>query len=136
MKENIDFVAEQTVSFNSTVAGTSLFMSPEMKTEKPNGAKTDVWSLGITMGIMLGMANACPENYRGGVPQFIIHCIGNRHDLSLAKLGIYISPIVKNLLKNMLSVSEKNRFSMSEVLNHRFFAEDLEIYMEGYEKWV
>ena len=88
-------------------------MSPEMKGEKPNGTKTDVWSLGITVGFLLGLNSTCPESHKGGIPQYILHVVGNRHDLSLAKKGIYISPILKSLMKGMLTIDEKRRFSMS-----------------------
>ena len=135
LKPNNDFCPETTESVNETVAGTNLFMSPEMKGEKPNGTKTDVWSLGITVGFLIGLANQCPETYKGGIPQYILHCVNGRHDLSLAKVGIYISPILKSLMKGMLTINEKNRMDMNEIVHHKFITEDLEVYRQGYEKW-
>ena len=44
LEENNEFVAEHTISFNSTIAGTDLFMAPEVKKEEPNGLKADVFS--------------------------------------------------------------------------------------------
>jgi len=99
-------------------------MSPEMISEKPNGTKTDVWSLGITMAFLTGLDKACPNNYQGGVPQFIVHCIQSKFDAMLGRKNIFISPIFKDLLQKMLVVDPEHRISMHEVLSHKFIAED------------
>ena len=55
VNRNMDFELEKNESINNTQAGTADFMSPEMKKSEPNGIKTDSWSLGITIGTMLGL---------------------------------------------------------------------------------
>ena len=84
LQENAKFVIETLKSFNSTVAGTGCFMSPEIKDEKPNGVKSDSWSLGITMGYLFGLDKVYPDKYPKGLPQFFIHCYQGKHDLYLA----------------------------------------------------
>ncbi len=106
------------------MAGSGFYMSPEMKSEKPNGTKTDVWSFGILIGVMLGLDDICPTGYLGGVPGFIKGVASNKHDLLLAHHGIYLSPIVKDLLTKMVVVDTSNRYSMHQVMEHRFITMD------------
>ena len=108
LKKNEEFVAEQSVSFNSTVAGTKVFMSPEMSREQKNGKKTDIWSLAITFAFLLGLNDVVAADYKGGIAQFTKDCVMNKHDLLLAKSDIYISPILKDLLKNMHAESNSS----------------------------
>ena len=112
LKQNETFVSEQTVSFNTTIAGTEVFMSPEMKSGQKNGAKTDVWSLAITIGFLLGWNKCCPANFKGGVPGFMKACAEGKNNLLLAKNDIFVSPVLLNMLKNMFFVSVDRRYSM------------------------
>ena len=109
-------------------------MSPEMRNEKPNGLKTDVWSFAITIGVLFGLDSICPSDYKGGIPAFIKDSASSKNDMFLHKSGVYLSPIVKDLLSNMLLVTESKRFSMQQVLDHKYFDTDMseEAYSKGY----
>ena len=135
MDENDEFNAEHNETINSTVAGSGFYMSPEMKGELPNGTKTDIWSLGVTIGVLLGLDEMCPPGFKGGVPGFIKSCASNKNDMYLAKANFYISPILKDLLKNMLIVDVKKRFNMQQVMDHRYITLSQEKYEEGYNEW-
>ena len=83
VNENYDFVPDKNETINQTVAGSGYFMSPEMNGERPNGLKTDVWSFGITIGVLFGLDTIFPDNYKGGIPGFIKNCAAGKHDLLL-----------------------------------------------------
>ena len=136
VNENDDFVPEKNESINQTVAGSGFYMSPEMKNEKPNGTKTDVWSFGILIGVMYGLEDVCPPGYRGGIPQFIKNCASGKHDLVLHKSDIHLSPIAKDLLKGCLSVDTNKRFTMHQVVHHKYCSLDLNQYKIGYNNWA
>ena len=135
VNENFDFVPEANETINSTVAGSGFYMSPEMKLEKPNGTKTDVFSFGVTIGVLLGLDSICPDQYKTGVPGFIKNCAANKHDLLLHRNNIHLSPILKDLLKNMLLVDPAKRFSMQQVLDHRYVADKKDKYIAGFTEW-
>ena len=132
VNENSEFEPEQNETLNQSVAGSGFYMSPEMKSEKPNGTKTDVWSFGILIGVMFGLDDLCPAGYIGGVPGFVKDVCSNKHDLLLAHVGIFMSPIVKDLITNMLCVDPSSRYTMQQVLDHRYFAMDQDKYQQGY----
>ena len=100
----MDFKLEKNENINNTQAGSGFFMSPEMMNDRPNGIKTDSWSYGVTLGCLIGLDDICPPGYRGGVPGFMKNCANSKHDLDMHKEGIYMSPIFKDLLKNLLIV--------------------------------
>jgi hypothetical protein len=69
-----------------------------------------VFSLGITVGYWVGLVAACPLNY--SVAKFIIDCANSKHDLMLARKGIFLSPIIKDVMKGMLKINPKQRLTM------------------------
>ena len=128
VNENNEFVADKTETINQTVAGSGYYMSPEMKMEEPNGTKTDVWSFAITIGVVLGLSNLNATN----VPKFIKQTASGQNDMILFKNGILLSPIMKNLLHDMLIVDVKKRSTMQQVMDHRYFTDSQETYTSGY----
>ena len=135
---NLEFKPEKNETINQTVAGSGFYMSPEMKSEKPNGLKTDVWSFAITIGVLFGLDNVCPSDYRTGVAGFIKDSFASKNDMLLHRGGIYLSPIIKDLVSNMLLLAESKRFNMQQVLDHKYF--DIEMsedaYSKGYAEWL
>ena len=73
-------------------------MSLEVRNEQPYGLKTDVWSFAITIGVLLGLENICPFDYKGGVPGFIKDSASSKNDMMLHHNGVYLSPMMKGLL--------------------------------------
>ena len=134
VNENNEFVAEKNESINQTVAGSGFYMSPEMRQELPNGTKTDVWSFAITIGVVFGLDELCPHN--SNVQKFVKQCASGQFDMLLHKHGIHLSPIIKNLMTGMLMVDTKRRFTMQQIIDHRYFAESEDTYAKGYNTWV
>lgn len=85
------------------------------------------------MGVVFGFVDICPSN--SNVPKFTKQCASGQYDMLLHKNGVHLSPIVKDLMKNMLFVDEKKRFTMQQVLDHRYFVESLSNYKQGYDSW-
>jgi serine/threonine protein kinase len=135
VNRNMEFKLEKNENINTTQAGSGFFMSPEMMNNNPNGIKTDSWSFGVTLGCMAGLDDICPPGYKGGVPGFMKNCANSKHDLDMHKEGIYLSPIFKDLMKNLLMVNQKTRFSMDQVLDHQFMLLNPDEYTKGYDKW-
>ena len=99
VESNNKFALNKNEKLNSTRVGSGDFMSPEVKNDEPNGTKTDSWSFGITIGSMLGLDEICPSGYKGGMAGFMRDCANSKHNLLLYKNGIYITTILKDLLK-------------------------------------
>ena len=133
--QNKEFKPEKNETINQTVAGSGFYMSPEMRSEKPNGLKTDVWSFAITIGVLFGLDNICPSDYKGGIPGFIKDSSAGKNDMVLHHNGINLSPIVKDLLKNMLLVDVNKRFGMQQILDHRYITMTDEDYSKGFNEW-
>ena len=131
--KNLEFKPEKNETINQTVAGSGYYMSPEMKSGKPNGLKTDVWSFAITIGVLFGLDNICPSDYKTGVAGFIKDSAASKNDMLLHRSGIYLSPIVKDLLSNMLMVAEPTRYDMQQVLNHRYLDMSEDDYSKGFD---
>ena len=126
INESNEFKLERNESINTTTVGSGFYTSPEMKAEKPNGTQTDLWSFGVTIGVIIGLDDICPVGYKGGVPGFIKDCAAGKHDLWLHEQEIYISPVFTPLLKNILMVDPSKRFTMQQVLDHPYVTKNLE----------
>ena len=88
--------------------------------------------------MLLGLDNICPTDYKNGIPSFIKDSAASKNDMLLHNNGIYLSEIIKDLLSNMLLVAESKRFSMQQVLDHRYFDTALseDDYSKGYDEWL
>ena len=89
----------------SLIGGTEIFHPPEYASSDPyNPLKSDVFSLGVTLHLML----------TGYYPYDI------EEDVNKRKIFIDddISPFCRNLLFKMLQTNPKKRISLDEVMNH------------------
>ena len=59
------------------------YTAPELKNGVPSGLKSDCWSFGILIGVILGLEQVCPPNFYGGPTNFIKNCAFGRHDIEL-----------------------------------------------------
>ena len=137
-KENQSFDLDVTAKFNTTVVGSGFFKSPEMERQEPNGSKSDVWSFGISLGVVLGLHNVFnkhfPDGYKGGLQKFLMDVAADKHDDILEEEDIFISMIFKDLLKKVLVVNQDRRFSMKQVLDHKYCNMDQKFYTRGYNE--
>lgn len=102
--------------------GTLSYAAPEVLLQKPYNKKVDVFSLGVIMFMMLG----------GFLP------FDDLSEKKIAKKTIYdepdynyktfnnISSKAKSLMKCMLTKSTTQRFTIEEVLQHEWFADNFE----------
>ena len=96
------------------------FRSPEIKEYENGDCKTDVYSFGILILYMLGFCNTdwLAQHYQKdryfNFHMYVEDCLrGHHYDFELGKKGIYISPTLKDLLKNMLEEEKEDRFTMA-----------------------
>ena len=103
-----------------------------MRNEKPNGTPTDAWSYGMVIGVILGLDEICPTGYPGGMAKFFKDVAAGKHNLWLHSQGIHLSPILNNLMGNLLLVDQQKRFTMQQVLDHAYMKKSDEVYETGY----
>jgi len=105
----------------STTCGTPGYVAPEIVSQQPYGKECDYWSIGIVLYILL-----C------GYPPFydednlvLFEKIKNG-DFSFPESSwSNVSAEVKDLLKKILEVDPKKRYSPEMMLDHPWFAKDL-----------
>ncbi|NWW40179.1 PAK3 kinase, partial [Panurus biarmicus] len=102
-------------SRQSSVAGTSGWMAPEVVTGQPYGPKVDIWSLGI-VGIEMVEREVPRWNGTRVSPQLLI-AIRGRPKLWQPNL---ISPLLRDFLSCCLHTDEAQRCSAKELLQHPF----------------
>ena len=101
-------------SLTSTICGTPLFMSPENLCLQDHTISTDIWSIGILF-YMIAYGK---------------HPFGNLQNIQEYKMKIMtkihypktFSDSLVDLLKNMIIIEPKNRFTIKDVLDHPFFS--------------
>jgi len=98
------------------VAGTPLYMAPEMVSKKPYSYPADVWSMGVICFILLG-----------GYPPFNADSIGKL--ITVIKKADYsfdhrfwggISKDAKDLIASMLALNPSKRITIKEALEHKW----------------
>jgi len=102
----------------STPCGTAHYVAPEVLASTPYGSKSDMWSLGVIIYMLL-----C------GFPPFF-DAQGNQKRLyKLIKMGKYrfpspywdyVSEDAKDLVRGLLQLDVKKRLSAKEVLQHKW----------------
>ncbi|NWW39324.1 PAK3 kinase, partial [Panurus biarmicus] len=102
-------------SRQSSVAGTSGWMAPEVVTGQPYGPKVDIWSLGI-VGIEMVEQEVPYWNETPVSPQLLI-ATGGRPKLWQPNL---FSPLLRDFLNCCLQTDEVRRWSAKELLQHPF----------------
>ena len=100
-----------------TIAGTPMYMAPEILNEVPYDSKVDMWSLGVLLYVF--MSGYMPFN------------ASKRYDIYYnIQKGKYhfkheefdqCSDDVKNLIMKLLQVDPSLRLSANEALNHSWF---------------
>ena len=100
-------------------AGTFAFMAPEVMLNQPANFKSDIWSLGIILFILI--ASRSP---------FDGHFFTKNRQAELLALEISfdhpvwqtVSPQCVSLLRGMLEKNQSNRFDIKQVLHHPWLA--------------
>ena len=100
------------------MAGTIGFMAPEVVQDQPSDFKSDVWSLGVILYALIGSGVPFSGRDRDTTAQNIIS-----QELSF-KRSVWqsVSEGCKDVLTRMLEKDQDTRPSISEVLEHPWFA--------------
>lgn len=105
-------------SWKNGKAGTSFYCAPEVKSGNTYLAdKADIWSLGITLHVML--TGFWP--YLGQTEKEVLSN-ARRGKVDLAEQ--YLSEPLRELLINILQIEPTDRPTIPEILRHRWFAGD------------
>ncbi|XP_064261192.1 serine/threonine-protein kinase PAK 2-like [Passer domesticus] len=107
-------------SRQSSMAGTSGWMAPEVVTGQPYGPKVDIWSLGI-VGIEMMEREVPYWKETSGMPQLLIAIRGTPR---LHQPNLF-SPCLRDFQSICMQADEEQRWSAKELLQHPFvrFAE-------------
>ncbi|NWZ03199.1 PAK3 kinase, partial [Loxia curvirostra] len=107
-------------SRQSSMAGTSGWMAPEVVTGQPYGPKVDIWAFGI-MGIEMMEREVPYWNATPVLPELVIAIQGTP---KLQQPNLF-SPCLRDFLSCCLHTDEARRWSAKELLQHPFvtFAE-------------
>merc|ERR1712137_685587 len=115
--------AEGKSAWKSGRAGTSFYCAPEVKSGRPYLAdKSDVWSLGITLHVI--MTGFWP--YLGQTEKEVLQN-AKKGKINLAEQ--YLTPTLQALLHLMLKLEPSERPSIEDLLKHDWFCSDKESHM-------
>lgn len=109
----ISRILENTYDCAKTAIGTPYYLSPEICNQLSYSFKSDIWSLGCVLYEMLTFKHPFEgENIR----QLI-------ENISKGKYSPVrnCSQLMKDLMRNMLTVKTESRFGISQVLAHKVF---------------
>lgn len=94
----------------SSLGGTFIYSSPEVREGIESGFASDIWSTGVTLFSLV----------YGRFP-FSIACLSEKGELEALKKAekeIGVSPSCKDLIQKMLALDPKKRISVHEALSH------------------
>ncbi|KAL4504363.1 hypothetical protein ABPG72_009809 [Tetrahymena utriculariae] len=97
----------------NTMCGTANYLSPEILNSKGYGKKTDIWSFGC---ILYALCSGNLPFFSGNPSQTIQNIKEGKWQLPQN-----ISDSVKDLLSNTLNWDQNTRFSIEQVLQHKFY---------------
>ncbi|EAR96316.2 Serine/Threonine kinase domain protein (macronuclear) [Tetrahymena thermophila SB210] len=97
----------------NTMCGTANYLSPEILNSKGYGKKTDIWSFGC---ILYALCSGNLPFFSGNPSQTIQNIKEGKWQLPQN-----ISDNVKDLLSNTLNWDQNSRFSIEQVLSHKFY---------------
>jgi len=96
------------------IAGTPLYMSPEMVSNEPYSFPTDVWSMGVICFILLG---GYPPFYANDINTLLTKIKNGEYEFDRKFWGT-ISPGAKELIQCMLEHDPKKRITIMEAMDH------------------
>ena len=110
-------VSKQLVNFSnkfSTKVGTTAFMAPEVLEGKKYNNKCDLWSLGVTIYVLIFKEYP----YKGDNQVALLKEIKRKGQRNLKKIG---DPDLDDLIRKLLVADPEKRISWEDYFNHSFF---------------
>ena len=103
-----------------TVCGTPTYMSPEIVNRLPYGTKSDMWSVGILLYILLGGYPPFIDDDQAELFRKISNCDYEFYPEEFNK----VSDDAKDLISSLLEVNPKKRLSAREALDDLWICSD------------
>ncbi|XP_076042811.1 serine/threonine-protein kinase Chk2-like [Oratosquilla oratoria] len=111
-------------SLMHTFCGTLLYQAPELiavqACRNPYTKAVDLWSLGIILFICLGGYPPFSDTEKGSAARQILEAKFSFHP----KIFANVSDEAKDLITKLLVVDPKERYTIDQVLNHRWMQDD------------
>lgn len=119
-----------------TVAGTPVYMAPEVAGYKAYGKKADLWSCGVVFLEML-VGNrpweGCTRREEGPGKKAFFYRF-SEGSVDLANYGVKVSPLCLALLRGMVQQNPADRMSWSQFFEHPVVKHEPAVYREIVEQ--
>eukprot|EP01084_Bolivina_argentea_P055048 100942_1 len=117
-KKKKDEFNDREFAVMATNCGTLYYVAPEILNNEPYNEKVDCWSLGVICYVLLcGSLPFYSENELE-ISDLILKC---KYDLGETDdHWLKVSESAKDLISNLLTLDKKNRFNITQVLQHPF----------------
>jgi len=99
--------------------GTLAYCSPEIILNHPHTNKTDVWSFGIVVHVMLTLRLPFLTHHKRHTSRNIVQ---QQLDFADDEMWGYVSYEAKDLVNRMLDKGQETRISVRQMLNHPWFS--------------
>ncbi|KAJ9136373.1 hypothetical protein P3X46_033458 [Hevea brasiliensis] len=110
---------DEVLATNTTIAGTPVYMAPEVARGEHQGFPADIWALGCTV---LEMATGRAPWANFSDPVFALYQIG--FSGNVPEIPSFMSKQAKDFLSKCLKRDPTERWSADELLEHAFITED------------
>uniref|UniRef100_A0A7E4W5C1 non-specific serine/threonine protein kinase n=1 Tax=Panagrellus redivivus TaxID=6233 RepID=A0A7E4W5C1_PANRE len=102
----------------TTWCGSPPYAAPELLLGQPyDGTKSDVWSLGVILYTLVTAGFPFPGESVGKLKRAVIN--------GYLKIPFWVSVECSDLIRKMLTVNPKQRYSLYQVTQHRWFVQDI-----------
>ena len=115
--------------YANTNIGTPYYMSPEVYKRQRYNTKTDIWSIGVLLYELMTLKLPYNANDIAGLKYKISN---SKWTLSNKYRNLYSHDLC-DLLEHILDVNQTSRFTIDQVLNHRYLKSEYKLYNVQYD---
>ena len=117
-------VLQPAYKYANTNIGTPYYMSPELYKHQKYNTKTDIWSIGVLLYELMTLR---PPYNATNINDLKYKISNSKWTLSNKYRAIYSADLC-NLLEHILDNNQNTRYNINEILNHRYFASQYNLY--------